>query len=175
MYEDLSENFVEQKPPYSVVKDSSATDGSLKAGAHLTLHGTQRPSVSCFTICVLSCLPLWLSLVYHSGCLLFTTLVVSFTTLVVSCLPLWLPLVYHSGCLLFTTPVISCLPLWVSLVYHSSYLLFTTLGVSCLPLWLSLVLSCVSVHICHAVNLCRDVCPYNTCWAFVAFSFRADI
>ncbi len=32
MYEDLSENFIEQKPPYSVVKDS-APDGSLKAGA----------------------------------------------------------------------------------------------------------------------------------------------
>ena len=32
MYEDLSENFIEQKPPYSVVKDS-ASDGSLKAGA----------------------------------------------------------------------------------------------------------------------------------------------
>ena len=65
MYEDLSENFVEQKPPYSVVKDSIA-DGSLKAGV-LTVTSSCLGSLlscdavfGCTSFCKLiqCCLPL---------------------------------------------------------------------------------------------------------------------
>lgn len=49
MYEDLSENFVEQKPPYSVVKDSIA-DGSLKAGAFTVTSSCPGLLLSCVVV-----------------------------------------------------------------------------------------------------------------------------